>query len=734
MVLKDHREPKQLESRLAPLGRCLVNSVAPTSRHNLAIPRRGHVLTSVSEAYGRSVRDAVAELCGALQTEDCARVYHHWLARRVPEPGAWVVRPPEELLAWSLVSAWITGFAAGKITSGAGVEEAAIWFFGGVPDRNPIALVPKHVLTRANNALDCCRDSTAYLELLPYVLDPHGPGSRLSVRRDAATRRARDRKRTEGIYYTPVDVADYMMCECLRGLGDAVSSSIIFDPACGTGVFLRAALKALKAALPDQTIRCLAETLVYGTDVDPWALDAAAFVLLADCLVDHQEHNVSPLLLWHRLRLNLCCVDALAVDPAEPEEPTSFEFQANIFSSLASGRLPPQMVATQFDNRIPLARLFGRWPDGRLVVVGNPPYASLGHRGDISELQAVFSTIGNKPGPNSEIYPLFVEQMVRLGAQQSATGTLVLPLSLASNIGNQFVEVRSLIENTPGTWRFAFFDRQPHALFGEDVKTRNNILFWHRGEDEREIEIKSGPLRKWRGDGRAFMFASIQFTPIVGPIRSGIPKIDGVCQARAHELLARRRDRFDHACTSIRRMPLANVLKNDRHTVFVGATAYNFLNVFLSPPPGALANTSALSEHPLHAMEFSTKEEATAAFALLSSRLAFWWWHVTHDGFHVTWRFLAGIPFGLDALSGVPRETLASCGERLWSLIRSSPTVSRNRGRSSLAFSPNGFDEERCEIDRILADLAGLEPDFVIELQRFTAHTIRAEVRTVHNT
>jgi len=28
-----------------------------------------------------------------------------------------------------------------------------------------------------------------------------------------------------------------------------------------------------------------------------------------------------------------------------------------------------------------------------------------------------------------------------------------------------------------GTWRCAFFDREPHALFGEDVETRNAILF-----------------------------------------------------------------------------------------------------------------------------------------------------------------------------------------------------------------------------------------------------------------
>ena len=96
--------------------------------------------------------------------------------------------------------------------------------------------------------------------------------------------------------------------------------------------------------------------------------------------------------------------------------------------------------------------------------------------------------------------------------------------------------------------------------------------------------------------------------------------------------------------------------------------------------------------------------------------------------------FLAGLPFGMDALTGNSREMLADCGEKLWSLIRVDPIISVNRGRMSLAYSPNGFVGIRKKIDQILAKLAGLEPAFVIKLQHFTAHAIRAEVRAVLNT
>ena len=733
-VLAENREEWGQDRTVLRAGQTAATAERASQRCNLAIPRRGHVLTTVTEEYARPVRAAVGALNDGLRNEDCAKAHRSFLSRRVAEPGAWIVRPPSELLAWTLVSAWLTGIVAGRLALGAGLEEGAGWFFGDGARGNPVNLVSPHALRQADEALAHCRDRVGYRQLLPYVLDPHGPGSRLSIRRDAETRRVRDRKRAEGIYYTPADVAGYMARQCLRELGEDTGPPMVFDPACGTGVFLRAAVEALKEAFPGHSVRSLCEAFIFGADVDPWALDAAAFALLAECLVASNEDDVSALLLWHRLRLNLACVDALTLDPVDRTGWTNTEFGSDVVDALVGGRLPVPDETEEFGERVALSQLFAAMPEAGLAVMGNPPYSLAGVRSDFAVLGRRFVTLGRKAGPRSEIYPLFLEQMVRLAPPGPAAGTLVVPLSLASNVSNQFVETRSFIEQTPGTWRFAFFDREPHALFGEDVKTRNSILFWRRGGQVQETGIETGPLRKWRGDSRAAMFASIQFTPVVGPIRGGIPKIDGATQARAYELLSGRWDRFDHACTNLRRMPLAGVLKKAGHTVFAGATAYNFLNVFLSPPPGVLGSASSLSEHPLHAMDFSTREDAASAFALLSSHLAFWWWHVTQDGFHVTRRFLGSLPFGSDALRGTAGAALAECGERLWSLIRADPIVSLNRGRLSLAYSPNGFDEVRREIDHVLADIAGLGPAFVMELQQFTAHTIRAELRAVHGT
>ena len=115
-----------------------------------------------------------------------------------------------------------------------------------------------------------------------------------------------------------------------------------------------------------------------------------------------------------------------------------------------------------------------------------------------------------------------------------------------------------------------------------------------------------------------------------------------------------------------------------------------------------------------------------AAFAILSSRLAYWWWRATQDGFHVTARFLAELPFGADLFSDVVRSDLAACGHALWSLVNEYPIISVNRAKASLAFSPNKFDPQRTRAEDLLAARLGLHPTFVRKIRLFVAETVVA--------
>lgn len=676
----------------------------------LSIPRRGHVLSTVAEFYANPIRDAVAVLAASVARAPAADVARCLSPLSGPDYGSDINRPNSEMAARFIVAIWIVGIATRKIANSASLRDAEQWFFGCYSSERLTALLSERAMVAAEKSLKANADASAYFELLPYILDPHGPGSRLSVRRDPSTKIARAQKRAGGVFYTPADVAEYMVGECFSALNPDLPPSV-YDPACGTGVFLRAAFSELRRHFADTPAFSLASRCLFGSDIDPWALAATAFVLVADSLLDGEGVR-EPLASWQCIRCNLARIDTLRIDP-ETQNERSREKKYAIC------------------NRVPITKLFSGLVGAPSIVLGNPPYADLGARTDLPEIASKFQTIAAKQQPSAEIYLAFIEQMVRLANPEASACALVLPLSVACNGGPQFVGARKFISETRGRWRFAFFDREPHALFGEDVKTRNAIVLWSRAPCDNGAFLATGPLRKWRGDSRAHMFQSLNFTSISGNIRTGIPKIDGSYQAAAFQTLSARWNRLEHATKIIERRSLASAQSADGRTVFVGPTAYNFLNVFLKPPCALRQKNLALSEHPLHAITCASDQDALAIFALLSSHLAYWWWHTQGDGFHVSTRFISEFPFGLEILTGSSRKSLGQYGKDLWLTIQTNPIISRNRGRTSVAFTPNGHDGMRRKIDEVLAGLAGLETAFVDELQKFTAYTVAA-VSPVH--
>ena len=672
----------------------------------LAVPRRGHVLSTVTETYGKPIREAVAILSSSFTREQCSETRVAFPSPHVEQPESDCVRTDEELAAWAVVSMWVVGIAVKAFPATGTLSEAEQWFS---ESESVTTLLSAHAMRKAEAALRAEADASAYFQLLPYVLDPHGPGSRLSVKHVPETHSARSRKRSEGVFYTPADVAEYMASACLAEICDEAPPRI-FDPACGTGVFLRAALQEMRRRYPARDAFSLASECLFGVDIDPWVLDATAFVLVADSWSHMRANRMAPVDAWRRLRMNLACIDTLRIDPA-----------------MIIGREDGKSLRK--GGRVSISRLFPAMELGPMVVLGNPPYADLGHRSDLGELRNVYETIAVKPYPNAEIYLPFIEQMIRLANKEVCSGALVLPLSVACNVGPQFSVARELISKTRGRWRFAFFDREPHALFGEDVKTRNAIVLWSRNPSDPRPVLSTGPLQKWRGDRRAAMFKNLKFTMVDGDIRAGIPKIEGERQASALRTLSMRWGCLEQAVHSIRRIELAKTVDVDDRTVFIGATAYNFLNVFLKPPEGVLHDGQTLSENPLHAVRCASRIDALAVFGILSSYLVYWWWHTHGDGFHVSRRFIAKLPFGVaDFLEGVT-GALSEHGEQLWTAIKERPIISLNRGRTSLAYTPNGHDGIRRKIDEVLVNHLDLETAFVDRLQQFTARTVTATLR-----
>ncbi len=641
------------------------------------VPRRGYVLSSAVEEIARHCRVVIATLSRAFQRDDWAAQPFVWCKGGLASDRA----------AWHVLATWLTRQAVYPSQPSLGLADTVEWYLGTPIGRREVAFWRDQDAALAAT-LDLLSRCSGIKELLPYVLESHGPGSRLSVLRDPSTRAARATKKGMGVFYTPPDVADFT-ARSVMDMVPAGRQPKILDPAVGTGVFLRAALIELRRRWPEVNPFYLSRDYLFGLDIDHLALDGAASVLLADTLCAAEMVTDSPVIAWRMLRRNLVCRDALTVD---------------------------RTTGLGAPNRISLEELFPAAAEGFDIVIGNPPYAELGKRSDIVELARHFQTIDPDGSSKADMYPAFVEQMVRLAAS-GAVGAMVLPLSIACNSGRQFAACRTFIERQPGQWQFSFFDRQPHALFGEDVKTRNAIVLWN-GTDP-VPRVMTGPLRRWRGDDRAVMLAEIGYTPIATPIADGVPKLHGHVQAEVWSKLVQVTQRLGGLIQSSARSSLSSVPSGTEGDVYVAPTAYNFIGL-ARPHKFSLRSGEIASENPLHKLHCADSASARAVYAVLASNFAYWWWQVTGDGFHVNRSTLLNLPVGFDAFDHRYVGALSTLGGALWEVSSQHPVRSLNRGRVSLAFTPDVAPELRRQIDACLCEAMALPDSFAGELALFT--------------
>lgn len=699
-------------------------------------------LESVTAMKGKGLREAVAMMATAFSQRDLTTEFQTVFGPRYCGSALPVMSPDRiaRRTAWNLACIWL--LCRHALGEQRGLVEAEDWFRASATAPAPrfSDALPSKTRWFVEQQLNGLPIDSNFWKLLPYLLEEHGTGSRASVMRDPGTTQARDAKRKDGVYPTPSDVAEYMVRHCLQGAGGIARERVCLDPACGTGVFFLALLQAAKyGAAIDFDCFEYASLHLHGLDVSGHALDACAFALLRACWSDVERRGLSPWSAWHRLRMNLVQADALTVQSwcanhSSTETKARFSVIANWLTAAPSTYV--EADSTELGNSGEVLGLFGSagkclqdlFPmadRGFNLLVANPPYAALGKRADMAELAGNFRALPDSSDiSRANLFPLFIEMMWRFTSPGSAA-VLVTPLSIAYHGGRQFTNCRQAMSMAGGRWQFAFFDREPHALFGEEVKTRNTILFRfedvHTPPRGHRAEVETGPLRKWTSRTRHALFDSITFTEL-GPcaITHGIPKLGGDMQAATFRALQRSTARLPAWCVRMSTCPLeAAIGEQDNPRVFVGGTAYNFLNVYRC---GELAEEECsfpLSESAVHCLEFRSEQDAEAVFAILSSRLTFWLWHVLGDGFHVPGWLWREVPFSRASFSADDLSTLAGLGRVLWLRLRGQRFTSVNGGKLTVGYRPLNCHEEREAVDALLLQAAGLPREFIGELRSF---------------
>jgi hypothetical protein len=624
----------------------------------LSSPARDRPLVPTVERIARRLRIVTSELAKSVDL-DFVGLY----APRRPGLGfSLTANGMNDRAAWALMGEWLVGFATGHHDGTASIADTHEWFLRGyAPDQLRGIVGRTKVPTLGATALEV-------RALLPYLLDRSSVATRRSVIGDHATQEERLDRKKSGAYYTPGDVAAHMVRKLLAP--ELPRPTTWIDPAQGSGVFLRAVL-----AMSDQFE--LTRQGLYGIDIDPYAAEAAAFVLASEDLL-HQPDGPSPHDRWHHYRRNLATGDSLFLAESSEggKEPAVGWQIGDVFPEVANGR-------------------FSR-------VLANPPYTKLPPNEDNWRLRNIHPVTGGTA--SADVSPIFVELGLELLEEHGAM-SVVLPLSAVVSSRSPFPQLRVRLAESDGRVDFESFDRVPDALFGDDIKTRNSVITVTRGVEK---SLTSTPLHRWTSRNREQAFVGVPKVVIsdLPGTPEVLPKI-GTNWERTLYLACREHPRsLGTWITNRRTIPVARAQFVDNahwsRTIALAPTAYNFLG--LTRDATQAASDGHDSENPVALLSFAGASEASAAYALLASRLSFWLWHVTGDGFHTTSKLPLYVPApaSMDTI-----EHLSNLGEGLWEVARANPLVSLNRGKTTVSYPTWVFGGLVDQIDQAIDEMLG---------------------------
>jgi hypothetical protein len=667
----------------------------------LSRPEPGRSLGGTVARVERPIRDAIHILSRSKISD--IRVESAIFGCTVYGPGA-VIEPLNVRLSWFLLGVSLTHAFAMNRTCIAPFHEALDWFFND-PGQATLVLERFRVsdLSDAQSALLRVSISADLLDLLPYLIEPHGHITRSNLENCDIAKQTRNEKKQTGVYYTPSDVADFMV-DTLQTFSNGSGTWI--DPACGTGVFLRSIISRQKNAVGRRTpasLRKFACGCLFGIDQSALATDLATFVVLLECMPT-SGGATSAFSLWARLKRNIVCMDSLRIlardhIPVTSYSPDDFVLIRDVF---------PDIKGNGFDH-----------------VVMNPPYARI----NVDEgLQGAWHSFVNIPvGRDGSTHLAFTEMLWRL-TSNTGVAAAVLPLSVGTNTTDSYVKLRQSLFRSSGVKEFLFFDREPQALFGEDIKTRNIILFRDGASDR--TEIRTSRLLKWNGAQRPTIFSRDRLLKIE-PVHCTpfIPKLGSAIERIAYSKLASVvtpntaiNTQRQHGRLSIQDSLLSES-KVSKRKLLVGSTAYNFVNCFFS---NGLPTQSKypFSASPLNAISLPSQELALASYALLSSRVAFWLWHVEGDGFHVTGDFLYRLPLWQALNTPHSVQVLAKFGGALWRDASANPIGAVNGGKQTYSFQIGPDHPDALAVERVIREHFGLTPAFSDALDDFVSATV----------
>lgn len=505
-----------------------------------------------------------------------------------------------------------------------------------------------HELSLINQYPDW-RDLINYaLEALEYDVDAY-----FNVNVSRGTRSSNSKKKDRGIYYTPLDVANFIVSQCIDSTLSFTDMPSILDCSCGSGVFLIQSLCYLERQRNhccnlDISLHILNQC-IWGIDISSSAVDCCKATFLQYYLDHYEDASTRLDEVWKIIDKSIFVGDSTHLQ--------TILAQSSVFPS-------------QFD-----------------CIVGNPPYVA--------------------EGRSSNIFIPFVNNMIAYSSNHSCSA-LILPLSVCYSQGSEFVQLRNKIQSDRTTWTFMNYDRSPDSLFGDQVKTRNTILFRQKAKSTTGIFTTN--LQRWTSTNRIRLFTNYALCNISGmSISKYVPKISLDIEKASYKRI----------CSGSSNLYSLFERINSDHPLIVNGTAYNWLCAYDHIPPSADENKKPYISGTTKIYYLPDRESRDFCIAMLNNRIAYWFWSVIGDGFHLNVSFLSAYSVGKDTFSKSQYFELCCLGRKYSEEIKNHPTVSYNAGKKIVNYSHWEAMDTVQRIEKIIIDALDLSDEFASHIEKW---------------
>ena len=625
-----------------------------------------------------------------------------------------------ELAIDAILSVWLMAVSTGYLINKSKLYDSISWFINGKDTLN-LKIINNWLSSVDISPIQNLRYDDRFLEIFPYLLEIFETNNEIFLRGDQ-----RLKKRKHGIFYTPSDVAFYMVKSSAENIRNDYLSSRWIDPSCGTGVFLRTIMEYY---LKQNIISCNISSLVsfftqhiYGIDISKSAVQSSVFTILTFCLSESRDKIISPWNEWQKIRGNIVVYDSTKIKNNQSKSiDINFKKRRIDTKTKCNFDLNNENCIKEPMDSTSIMDIFPEIEDGFTHFVTNPPYSK--KVAEISRIQKPLFNKQIKTNPSTYSSFLdFIRMMWLFCNSEKRSCSIVVPLSITYNSAKSFVDLRKQIDRTKGHLYFANFDRTPDSLFGDDVKTRNTIIFYYSNFlKDNCTNFYTTSLLRWNSRKRRYLFKNISFIKLKrGNISQLIPKIGSEVEAEVYKKLLRLRGK----CKTNIAVDFLKKGEPYKYHIYKGKTSYNWLSVYLTNPYSELQEPSKHTT--LDVMYFHKKEDALLIFGLLLSKISYWLWRVEGDGFHLTKNFIMKLPFLCNEFSPKEKDTIINNAIELWNKMREKPITTKNSDVVSVTYCPYNIGNNLDIIDKIILKHYGFRQEYHCYFKDFVNNTIIA--------